>query len=94
MEITADDIAALLHEIVGLIEVFEYLECVHAVLRTIDAALLEQGQLLFRSIASNPTAWVDLAVRVQSTSIFQEAVVHCKFSLLSRTRVVICRDHT
>ncbi|KAF2431326.1 hypothetical protein EJ08DRAFT_632188 [Tothia fuscella] len=70
------DITALLREVVGLIEVSEYLGCVHAVSRTIDAALLGQGQILFRSIASNPTAWVDLAVRVQSASVFQEAVVH------------------
>jgi hypothetical protein len=67
---------ALLHEVVGLIEVSEYLGCVHAVSRTIDAALLVQGQILFRSIASNPAAWVDLAVRVQSANIFQEAIIH------------------
>ncbi|KAF2418222.1 hypothetical protein EJ08DRAFT_703197 [Tothia fuscella] len=60
------DITALLREVVSLIEVSEYLGCVHAVSRTIDAALLGQGQILFRSIASNPTAWVDLAVRAQA----------------------------
>jgi hypothetical protein len=71
-------IIALLREVVGLIEVSEYLGCVHAVSRTIDAALLGQGQLLFRSIASHPAAWVNLALRVRSAIVFHEAVVHCK----------------
>jgi hypothetical protein len=66
----------LLSECVGLIDVSEYLGCVHSVSHTINAALLGQGQILFRSIASIPSAWVSLALRVRSVSVLIEAIVH------------------
>jgi hypothetical protein len=69
-------ITELLQECVGLIEVSEYLGCIHSVSNTINAALLGQGQVLFRSIAARPAAWVDLAVRARSATVFVEAIIH------------------
>lgn len=71
-----NDMGRLLSECVALIDVSEYLGCVHSVSHTINAALLGQGQILFRSIASIPTAWVSLALRVRSVSVLIESIVH------------------
>ncbi|QDS69590.1 hypothetical protein FKW77_008416 [Venturia effusa] len=71
-----DDMGRLLSECVALIDVSEYLGCVHSVSHTINAALLGQGQILFRSIASIPSAWVSLALRVRSVSVLIESIVH------------------
>ena len=69
-------IATALEDAVGLIEVAEYLGSTAVVAKSIDIALFKQGQVLFRSIASKPDAWVDLAYRIKSELIFKESVIH------------------
>ena len=69
-------IATSLEDAVGLIEVAEYLGSTAVVAKSIDIALFKQGQVLFRSIASKPDAWVDLAYRIKSELIFKESVIH------------------
>ena len=69
-------IEELLQDVVGIIDVSKYLGCMHAIAHTINSALLGQGQVLWRSVQANPFAWVDLALRVRSTAIFAEAIIH------------------
>jgi hypothetical protein len=69
-------IEELLQDVVGIIDVSKYLGCIHAVAHTINAALLGQGQVLWRSVQANPFAWVDLAMRVRSVAVFSEAIIH------------------
>jgi hypothetical protein len=70
------DMDRLLRECLGLVNVSEYLGCVDSVSHTINAALLGQGQILFRSVAAVPFAWVSLALRVRSVSVLIECVIH------------------
>ncbi|KAI9852714.1 MAG: hypothetical protein M1838_005909 [Thelocarpon superellum] len=70
------DITSVLQDCVELVHVAESLGSINVVAESIDIALLRQGEVLYRSIAKSPTAWSDLAYRVKSPSIFQEAVVH------------------
>jgi hypothetical protein len=69
-------IEELLQDVVGIIEVSKYLGCVTAVAHTVNAALLGQGQVLWRSVQANPFAWVDLALRVRSVAVFSETIIH------------------
>lgn len=66
----------VLHAIVGLTDVAEAVGSIHIVSLAIDNALVKQGQLLYRSIATHATAWADLALRVRSEIIFRDAIVH------------------
>jgi len=70
------NITDVLRDIVGLADVAEYLGSMQVVSLCIDNALVKQGQVLYRSVATNPAAWADLAFRVQSEIIFKEAIVH------------------
>jgi hypothetical protein len=75
-EIENDSMAQLLEEVMGLVDVGEYLGCMHVLYRTIDSMLVEHGQLLYRSVASNPVPWGELAIRIHSTTIAREAIIH------------------
>lgn len=75
-EMHDENIAAILRQAMGLVEVAEYLQSVRVVSKHIDVALLSQGQVLYRSISSNAVAWAGLAQRLQSDCIFKEAIVH------------------
>lgn len=44
--------------------------------KTIDSALLSEGQALFNAIAQSPICWIDLAHRIKSKVIFKEALIH------------------
>ena len=70
------NIATVLNDCVGLIDVAETLGSIGIVSESVDIALLRQGQVLFRSIAANAIAWADLASRVRSPTIFKEALIH------------------
>lgn len=48
----------------------------HVISPTIEAALLRQGQTLFRSIARAPVPWCDVAVRGRMALVAEEAVRH------------------
>lgn len=75
-EIDDDNITAVLRDILGLIEVAEYLGCVRNIARTVETAILSQGITLHRSISGNPSAWSALACRIRSELVFKESVVH------------------
>ena len=94
LKISFDDtnMATVLKDSVGLIDAAEELGSVDAVNDTAEIALLRQGNLLFRSIAGNPSAWSDLSMRLSSPTIFKEAVVHLvgqwqSMSVESRSRL-------
>lgn len=84
-KIDSTDITTVLRDVLGLVEVAEYLGSVHKISQTIDLALVTQGATLFRSVAGNPLAWIQLAVRVQSQVVFKEAVIHMvgKWNMMS-----------
>ncbi|KAF2104549.1 hypothetical protein NA57DRAFT_51368 [Rhizodiscina lignyota] len=75
-DVAADDITEVLRDVLGLIEVGEYIGCVPMIARTIDLALVSQGVTLYRSISGNPVAWLSLSMRVQSEIVFREGVIH------------------
>ena len=60
----------------GLVDVAESIGSVDRVRELVDLALLRQDNILWQSIASNPTAWTELGRRVHSPTIFKEGVVH------------------
>ncbi|OCK79956.1 hypothetical protein K432DRAFT_435034 [Lepidopterella palustris CBS 459.81] len=76
IEINDMSIASALEDAVGLTEVAEYLGSIAVVSKSIDIALFKQGQVLFRSISVNPSAWADLGYRIQSELIYKETVIH------------------
>ncbi|KAI9843285.1 MAG: hypothetical protein M1837_006500 [Sclerophora amabilis] len=78
LQLGLDDsnIATALEDSMGLIDVARRLGSMSVVSESIDISLLRQGQVLFRSIASNAMAWSKLANRVKSPSMFREAVIH------------------
>ena len=70
------NIATVLNDCMGLVDVAEALGSIACISESVDIALLRHGQILFRSIATNPIAWSDLACRVRSPSIFKEVLIH------------------
>ena len=70
------NLATVLSGCMGLIDLAELVEAVDHVRGVVDLALLRQGQVLWTSIASNPTAWAELGRRVHSPTMFTEAVIH------------------
>lgn len=46
------------------------------VTRPIEASLLSMGQVLHRSIATNPTPWLDFSYRLHSKHLWKEALIH------------------
>lgn len=70
------NLATALSGCMGLADVAERVGSVDHVRPFIDLALMRQDQTLWSSIASNPTAWVELGRRVHSPQIFAEGVIH------------------
>lgn len=68
--------AATLNGCFALLEVAESIGAVEQVREIVDLALMRQDEVLWRSIACNPTVWAELGRRVRSPTIFKEAVVH------------------
>lgn len=75
-EVDDTNIATVLNDCMGLIDVAESLGAIECISESVDIALLRHGQVLFRSVAGNPIAWSDLACRVRSPSIFKECLIH------------------
>ncbi|KAL2003981.1 hypothetical protein VTN02DRAFT_1277 [Thermoascus thermophilus] len=75
-EINDTDMSSLVTSCMGLVEVAESIDAVGVIRESVDIALLRQGQVLFRSIAANPSPWADLAIRIHSPTIFRESVIH------------------
>ncbi|KAK4540105.1 hypothetical protein LTR36_009770 [Oleoguttula mirabilis] len=72
----ADPMSHILVNASYIIDVAEYLQCVHIITRSIEATLLAMGQLFQQAMASNPIAWLNFAYRIRSRIIFREALIH------------------
>lgn len=75
-EINDMDMSSVVTSCMGLVEVAETIDAVGVIRESVDIALLRQGQVLFRSIAANPSPWANLAIRIHSPTIFRESVIH------------------
>ena len=70
------NLATVLSDCMGLVDVAESIGSVDRVREIVDLALLRQDNILWQSIASNPIAWTELGRRVHSPTIFREGAVH------------------
>ena len=70
------NLATVLTDCMGLVDVAESIGSVDRVREAVDLALIRQDNVLWQSIAKNPTAWTELGRRVHSSMIFSEGVVH------------------
>ena len=61
---------------VNVISLAETIHAAPAVREHLDLALIRFGSRLYEAIARNPVAWIDLACRIQSPSIFKESITH------------------
>ena len=71
-----ESIKPVINDIFGIIGVAEYLQCVDAVAWQLENCLVHQGQMVWVSVAANPTAWAELGLRIKSELVFKEAVIH------------------
>ncbi|KPI41421.1 uncharacterized protein AB675_8989 [Cyphellophora attinorum] len=71
-----ENMAVLLQDCSGLLDVAESIGSVERIRDIVDLSLMRQDKVLWRSIYANPAAWAGLGARIQSPSIFREAVVH------------------
>jgi hypothetical protein len=75
-DINEDNLQTVLESSVGLVDIAESIRALPTIRQSVDIALVRQGQVLYRSIAANPVEWGNLAVRIQSPSVCQDAVIH------------------
>lgn len=61
---------------ISLLHAAESLSMVPAIRLVIESRLLSLSQMLWYHIENKPEAWADIAVRLQSPSIFREAMLH------------------
>ena len=87
IDIDNTDLAKVLEDCIGLLNVAENYACLPCVAESIDIALLRQGQVLFKSIAQNPAAWANLAIRIKSPTIMKDCLIHLtgKWKMLSES---------
>ena len=85
LEINTKNLATVLHDCMGLVDTAETYGALNCVMDSVDAALLRQGQTLFKSIYANPVAWANFGEKIQSTTIYKEAMIHLigKWKLLT-----------
>lgn len=76
LEINTENLATILRDCMGLVTTAEKYGAIAVVRESIDIALLRQGQVLFKSIATNPVAWANLSGRIRSPTIFKDALIH------------------
>ncbi|KAF2113962.1 hypothetical protein BDV96DRAFT_600711 [Lophiotrema nucula] len=70
------DMQSVLIRSVGAIQIAEYLGCVHTIGKPVEVALVRYGQDLFKHIQAQPWNWAQMACRIESELIFQEAIIH------------------
>lgn len=75
-QIDESAISTLVSDIVGMVNVAEYLGSLKVVALPVDNALIKQGQVLWRSISANATVWASLGLRIRSELILREALIH------------------
>lgn len=76
LDINTENLGTILRDCMGLIGMAESYGAIVAVRESIDIALLRQGQALFKSIATNSVAWMNFSFRIQSPTIFRDALIH------------------
>ncbi|KAK4988302.1 hypothetical protein LTR50_004035 [Elasticomyces elasticus] len=75
-ELNQTNLATILVNAGGVIDLAEYLGCTSIISKTIDLSLVSEGQTLYRSIAAHPENWINLGYRISSRMIFREALIH------------------
>lgn len=60
----------------GLIEVAESIDALIAIRDKVELALRQKDTALWKTIAREPVIWANLGKKLQSSSIFKEAVKH------------------
>lgn len=76
VRLPADDFQGLVGEAMSILQAAEKLGAAKAVRRVLETHLLRANQLLWQRISTHPAVWADFGVRLQSPSIFQEAMIH------------------
>jgi hypothetical protein len=66
----------VLEKSVRLMDTADSIGAAAAVRAYVDNSLMRQGQMLYRAVLANPISWGNLAIRIQSPSIFNDAVIH------------------
>ncbi|PQE33441.1 Aldo keto reductase protein [Rutstroemia sp. NJR-2017a WRK4] len=61
---------------ISVLQAADYLDSLPAVRAQVEKHLLRMMQTFWVHVAKNPEAWADIAVRLQSDVIFQEAMCH------------------
>lgn len=80
------DMKDFMTDVISLLQAAEHLGAGSSVRRTIEANCLRLNQLVFKHIARNSAAWCDIALRIQSSTLFRAAMAHLvgRFDLRGR----------
>jgi hypothetical protein len=86
-DLKGSTLQTVLEKCVRLMDTAESIDAAVAVRPHVDNALMRQGQLLYQSILASPIQWGNLALRVHSPTIFNDAVIHLvgKWNALVKT---------
>ncbi|KAL9112816.1 MAG: hypothetical protein Q9227_002893 [Pyrenula ochraceoflavens] len=76
VEFDDSNLATVLKDCMALADIADCVEAMASVRIAIDLNLLRQGHMLWNAIAGSPTDWAKLALRIQSVSIYKEAIIH------------------
>jgi hypothetical protein len=75
-DISGPSLQIVLEKAMHLMDAADSVGAAAAVRARIDNSLMRHGQLLYRAILALPILWGNLAIRVESPSIFKDAVIH------------------
>ncbi|GAM36575.1 hypothetical protein TCE0_018r05765 [Talaromyces pinophilus] len=75
-DISGSSLQSVLEKAMHLMDAADSVGAAAAVRAHIDNSLMRHGQLLYRAILALPILWGNLAIRVESPSIFKDAVIH------------------
>lgn len=67
---------AVLEKSIRLVDTADSIGAGSVVHPYIDNSLMRQGQMLYRAILADPLAWGNLAIRIKSPAVFNDAVIH------------------
>lgn len=88
-------LGTVLEKSVHLMDTADSIGAAAAVRAYVDNSLMRQGQMLYRAVLANPICWGNLALRVESPSIFNDAVIHLvgKWNSLKKTEKQSMHPH-
>ncbi|KAL3705966.1 hypothetical protein TMatcc_006975 [Talaromyces marneffei ATCC 18224] len=75
-DISGSSLQTVLEKATHLIDAALSVGAAAAVRAHIDNSLMRQGQLLYRAVLARPIHWAELAIKLESPSIFKDAVIH------------------